>query len=131
MMRTINTIILLILFTSSSGCSTVNTLSEGCPWAQKVYSGTYMDTVIFRPVGEEGAGWYRALAGPILFFDLPFSFIADTALLPVTIPWAIVDSMNEVQPEERKNHPCIAKKNGSAQSNEQVDSDAAIIRRFR
>src|SRR6266702_6993782 len=111
MMRTLKALILCTLLISGSGCSTARTLSEGCPWERKVYSGTYEDLAVFRPVGEESAGWYRALVGPVLFFDLPFSFVADTALLPVTVPWAIVNSLNEIPPEDRKNHACVAEKN--------------------
>ena len=66
----------------SCGCMTLDTqLNEGYDGPQ-VYSGTRKDLEIFGPA-------FLNLSFPwmmITLFDLPFSLVADTLLLPVTIP---------------------------------------------
>jgi uncharacterized protein YceK len=69
----------------SSGCVTIMTLSEPQP-CNKVYSGT---------IGNLSDGWWLAHS---LFMDVPFSLIADTIVLPYTIPKTIVNYAQE-EPE--------------------------------
>lgn len=47
------------------------------------YSGTMLD--LEGMTHGRGLGWFRAVA----FLDFPLSLVADTAVLPVTFPWAI------------------------------------------
>ena len=69
-----------------TGCSTVGTVMGGANGHQitddrrytipRVYSGTASDVAFLR-VGGEDAG--------LVFFDLPFSAVADTIILPYTL----------------------------------------------
>lgn len=58
-----------------SGCATIGTLGED-QTTNKVYSGTARDFEL------------ECFEGTCL--DIPFSFIADTVLLPITVPWTLV-----------------------------------------
>jgi len=62
-----------ILF-AISGCTTIGTLGEE-EHNNKVYSGTLRQ--------------FELACGHAVCIDFPFSFVADTILLPVTIPWSI------------------------------------------
>ncbi|WP_139379590.1 YceK/YidQ family lipoprotein [Zoogloea sp. LCSB751] len=57
-----------------TGCTTLITLSEA-ETKNKIYSGTIRQADL--------------KCGHGTCFDFPFSLIADTALLPVTIPWTV------------------------------------------
>jgi len=96
---------LVVLFVS--GCATSMTLSHPCPWNPKIYSGTRMDSLVFKEPKNEAEGWLRAFFGGAMFIDLPFSFVADTVLLPITVPWAAYDKMTEDPSEDRRNNPCL------------------------
>jgi uncharacterized protein YceK len=61
-----------------SGCITIATLSEPAP-CNKIYSGT---------VGNLTDSWWLAHS---LAMDIPFSLIADTVVLPYTIPKTIMN----------------------------------------
>lgn len=65
----------------AAGCMTLNTRSDPNYDGSRVYSGTRVDL-------EQGVSQLLQFSiGMLLFFgDLPLSFIADTVLLPVTIP---------------------------------------------
>jgi uncharacterized protein YceK len=72
------TVIIFIL--TLSGCSTVATL-ESDAWSNKVYSGTIEHV--------KGSCFHFSC------IDAPFSFVLDTVLLPVTIPWSIYNVATE------------------------------------
>ncbi len=59
-----------------SGCATIGTLSEK-ETKNKVYSGTIRHVELKCAHG--------------VCIDFPFSFVADTVLLPITIPWTLVN----------------------------------------
>ena len=87
-------------FVSLSGCSTVGTLSDA-KTENKIYCGT-TELIDHKCIG--GA-----------CFDFPLSLIADTLLLPVTIPWTLI---NQPDNEQRITAPDSAAqklKNGAAQ----------------
>ena len=90
---------------SSAGCATHNTLRYGAPGTPKIYSGTRLNLAVLR----EDAQALDALAAygvfppdypwplmPVIHatdkeqsvMDFAASAVADTVLLPVTIPYA-------------------------------------------
>lgn len=76
--------------TSLSGCGTLLSLGMNHdPDASQVYGGTRTDVFIpmvalrVIPTEEKLPAW--TVAWSLLLLDLPFSFIADTVLLPVTL----------------------------------------------
>lgn len=68
----------LILLVSTVSCSTIYTVRERYP-RNKVFSGT---------IADFGNPWWFWHGG---VFDWPFSFIADTVLLPYTIPRTLIN----------------------------------------
>ncbi len=63
-----------------TACGTIATLGED-ETRNKIYSGTLRQVEL------------KCAHGTCL--DLPFSFVADTVLLPVTIPWTILNANKE------------------------------------
>ncbi|WP_019143248.1 YceK/YidQ family lipoprotein [Noviherbaspirillum massiliense] len=68
--------IAIFIFTNLCGCVSVGTLVEN-KTPNKIYSGTRRHI--------------EARCMSIVCADLPFSLVADTLLLPVTVPWTLVD----------------------------------------
>ncbi len=67
---------------ATSGCMTLDTQLNPAYDGPQIYSGTRKDLEIFGPAFLNlSIGWML-----IVLVDLPFSFVADTVLLPVTIP---------------------------------------------
>lgn len=66
----------LLVLVLLSGCTTIGTLSED-ETRNKVYSGT---------IRQVELGCAHAVC-----LDFPFSLVADTLLLPITIPWTLVN----------------------------------------
>lgn len=60
------------------GCVTINTISEEKP-CNKVYSGV---------IGNVSDSWWLMHS---LFLDIPFSFVADTLVLPYSIPKTVIN----------------------------------------
>ena len=93
-----------VLLISNSGCSSIGRLND-MPHSPNVYGGTRNHIKAF-PLGHvnqfmdsrgsthNGIGALRGLlllpTIPYLLADIPMSFVADTALLPVTIPAAFI-----------------------------------------
>jgi uncharacterized protein YceK len=73
-------ILLVLTIGSLAGCTTLSTLGEE-EHNNKIYSGT------IRQV-ELGCGHGVCI-------DFPFSLVADTVLLPVTIPWSIYNTSTD------------------------------------
>jgi len=77
-----------LFFPLLTGCTTIGTLGED-ETRNKIYSGTLRQLEL------------KCAHGTCL--DFPFSFVADTVLLPITIPWSIVN-VNEAdtaRPQEK------------------------------
>ena len=70
-MRTI--IAILVSSCLATGCGTLVTATSDDCGSLQPYSGT------------------RAGLGPHTLLDVPFSFVADTVLLPITVPKAIIE----------------------------------------
>lgn len=68
--------IIIILALVASSCTTIGTLTEP-ETKNKIYSGTIRQAEL------------KCAHGTCI--DFPFSFAADTLLLPVTIPWTLVN----------------------------------------
>ena len=94
-----NCLAVLMAFSMVGGCATYGSL--GGKDGAKVYGGTRLDaTIIGEGLGPAPeVGKHEALEKPVLVWaaccglvDLPFSFLADTALLPITVPLAFQDS---------------------------------------
>jgi uncharacterized protein YceK len=73
---------LIATITILSGCVTIKTVSEDKP-CNKIYSGF---------IGNVTDGWWLAHS---LFLDVPFSFVADTLILPYTIPKTVINYSNK------------------------------------
>jgi uncharacterized protein YceK len=71
-----------VLALAASGCMTLDTQFDPGYDGPHVYSGVRKDLQMIGP------GFLSLRLGWVMFwaFDLPFSFVADTLLLPVTIP---------------------------------------------
>ncbi len=87
---------LVIAVLAHTGCGTIASRTmpgyDG-PW---IYSGTVMDVAaVFGGASEGGEGSIAAL----LIFDVPFSLVADTLLLPLTIYEQITGRRNPEEPE--------------------------------
>ncbi|MFI5317281.1 MAG: YceK/YidQ family lipoprotein [Myxococcota bacterium] len=67
---------------AASGCMTIDTQMDAGYDGPQVYSGVRKDAGIFLPAFQQlQMGWVV-----LTLVDFPFSFLADTALLPATIP---------------------------------------------
>jgi uncharacterized protein YceK len=74
-----------MLFTLAlAGCATIGTLGEP-ETHNKVYSGTIRDIQL------------ECAHGTCL--DLPFSLVADTVVLPATIPWSLYNVSHKPSPQ--------------------------------
>ena len=71
---------LVLIALSLSGCATIGTLGEP-QTRNKVFSGTIRDIEL------------ECAHGTCL--DLPFSLVADTVVLPATIPWSLYNVFHE------------------------------------
>jgi uncharacterized protein YceK len=77
---------LVLVALAVSGCGTIGTLGEP-QTRNKVFSGTVRDIEL------------ECAHGTCL--DLPFSFVADTIVLPVTIPWSLYN-LSQEEPNARE-----------------------------
>ena len=69
---------------SLQGCATYSTISEAKPGSPKIYSGTRLDVHAIE--GNEFAQLkFKVEPPPHPGLDLPFSFILDTIMLPLTL----------------------------------------------
>ena len=84
-----NTLFLLFLIVSLSGCATLRTVPHYTKDSPKLYSGTRMDFDALSRDSNYIHGKYHAEAPSKPALDLPFSFMLDTLVLfPVAIPIA-------------------------------------------
>ena len=66
---------------AAAGCGTINDLTKGDD-GQRIYGGVRQDAGMIHAANQQ--------AGIILgILDFPFSFVLDTALLPVTLIFAL------------------------------------------
>jgi uncharacterized protein YceK len=103
----------LIALATVGGCATYGSLGDKD--GGKVYGGTRLDaTIIAEGIAPApDVVKTRGLERPVLvssaccgLVDMPFSFLADTALLPITVPLAIRGSATDSQAADQ-----AAKKN--------------------
>jgi uncharacterized protein YceK len=73
-----------------TACTTISTLGED-ETRNKIYSGTARQFEL------------KCAHGTCL--DFPFSLVADTVLLPVTIPWTIVNLRGEDETDSGEDSP--------------------------
>lgn len=71
----------LAMALSLTACGTISSMNHPGP-----YSGVRENAAAIN--GERGLG--AAIMWPIAAIDMPFSFVFDTMLLPVTVPIALV-----------------------------------------
>lgn len=85
-MKTLLTAVCIIVAGILVGCATQTVLDEE-DTKNKIYCGTirHFDTT----------GWYDTI------YDLPFSFVADTLLLPYTIPKTIINYQSQEEEEQQ------------------------------
>lgn len=84
---------------TSAGCGTIASRGTNSPdWDTRVYGGVVDDagelTAAFRGEDEDGVS---LLVAPIVLLDIPLSFVADTLLLPWTIPEQFGQRRKEVR----------------------------------
>jgi len=70
-----------------AGCGTLKTVSSAGPGTPKVYSGTRLDMEAMRGNTSQMSK-YRVPPPDHPAVDMPLSFVADTLLLPLTLPVA-------------------------------------------
>ena len=83
---------LLILVTS--GCATYKSISEAEPGSAKIFSGTRLD---IRAIGEDASrtSKFKTLPPEYPAVDLPFSFMADILIFPLTSSVALYEYLFE------------------------------------
>ncbi len=110
------------LLITSASCSTIITRLAGPNWKPpdkplpQVYSGTLFDLrCVFTPSMHDTEG-----LGPLCFIDVPFSLIADTVILPLTIFDQIkYGSYGTFQPAEKEKEE--SKEQKKADENNKAD----------
>ena len=77
-------ILVLALVSTLPGCATYSTISEAKPGSPKIYSGTRLDLNAIQ--GNEHAQLkFKTLPPKNPGLDLPFSFLLDTIMLPLSL----------------------------------------------
>ncbi len=98
-MRTLGRALLVATLASATGCGTIGSMAAGV--GPGPYYGTVIDLMVID--GQTFLPWIdRSVGRWLSAFDLPFSAVADTALLPITIPWFFLD---DHEPEARPSPP--------------------------
>jgi uncharacterized protein YceK len=86
--------VILAALTTLGGCATAGSMAGNQP-GSKIYAGTRLDaTMVSEALSYDSeAAKTPGVEGPVLAWsaccgmaDLPLSFIADTVMLPVTVP---------------------------------------------
>lgn len=82
------------IMATQSGCATFGTIDKASPGSPKVYSGTRLDVYA---ITDNGVALRRFPAAPPRYplLDLPFCLVADTMLLPLTVPTASYEFLFE------------------------------------
>jgi uncharacterized protein YceK len=102
--RTGRFLAVLVALATVGGCATYGSLGDKD--GGKVYGGTRLDaTIIAEGIAPApDVAKTQALERPVLvgaaccgLVDMPFSFLADTALLPITVPLALRGSGTDSQ----------------------------------
>jgi uncharacterized protein YceK len=95
-MRPTVIVLMLASITSLTGCAATANLgsTDGC----KIYGGTQLDATLISEgmASDSEAAKKNNLEPPVLVWeaccglvDLPFSFLADTVMLPLTVPLTV------------------------------------------
>ncbi len=80
----------LVLIGVSTGCGTVGSMRHRNLFDLEVYSGVRTDVHVIANPGCKSA------VTPLFIADLPLSLTADTVLLPVTVPGAIIEAVDDI-----------------------------------
>lgn len=100
--------VMLVLLPTLGGCAAVGNL--GAEGGAKVYGGTRVDlSLISGDVAPDAdAADLKKIEPPVRTYaaccglvDLPFSFVADTLMLPVTLPLAARDRRHSQDADEQ------------------------------
>lgn len=85
---------MILLAGASTGCATYRTISAAEPGSPKVFSGTRLD---INAIAGDAVGIRKSRAAPPSYplVDLPLSVVADTVLLPLTLPVATYELVFE------------------------------------
>lgn len=81
----------LIMLVMATGCSTINSLAfwpeKECGFPISTYSGTTFNVLLFSKAIISGNtdSTYRVIGATYSAVDFPFSLVADTALLPLSV----------------------------------------------
>jgi uncharacterized protein YceK len=90
----IERLLLGMLLLLVSGCATYESISQARPGSPKVYSGLRMD---WHAAQGDSVRLLKFRGQPPSrpWWDLPFSAVADTLLLPLTMPAALYETVFE------------------------------------
>ena len=84
-MQRFNSLLLVtVLLQILPGCATYNTISEAKPGSPKIYSGTRLDLNAIQG-NEQAQLKFKTLPPKNPGVDLPFSFLFDTIMLPLSL----------------------------------------------
>jgi uncharacterized protein YceK len=72
-----------LVLSTTTGCATYRTISEAESGSPKVYSGTRLDMNTLRH-DDIGVSKFKVNPPQHPLIDLPFSFVFDTAIFPLT-----------------------------------------------
>jgi len=86
--------LLLVALFAATGCATYTTLSASSIGSPKVYSGTRLD---IHAIAGDAAELRKFKVAPPVHpkVDLPFSFLLDTIMFPLTLPAATYEFVFE------------------------------------
>lgn len=86
--------VVMILWEIGFQCGTVTAIRTHKPYQDPiVYSGLRLD---MRSIGQrDHPDNYSVIMSYLAILDVPFSLLLDTAILPITVPWAIYDHYAE------------------------------------
>jgi len=79
---------------AATGCASFSTISEATPGSPKVYSGTRLD---IHAISNDATGLrqFKVAPPPHPEADLPFSFLLDTIMFPLTFSSATYEFVFE------------------------------------
>ena len=88
------TVVAALLMLTSTGCATYTTISAAELGSAKVFSGTRLDA---RAISGEltPTKKFKVSPPPYPVMDLPFSFILDIVMLPLTLSAALYEYLFE------------------------------------
>lgn len=89
---TILALVAILVLSITAGCATYRTISVAESGSPKVYSGTRLDMNALRH-DDVGSSKFKANPPQHPLIDLPFSFVLDTVIFPLTSSVAAYEAL--------------------------------------